>query len=230
MVELVEREDSLGNAQKFIGDAILAAWGDTPENQFGDVENTRRALSVALRMRVALQELNATWNGRNDRLVISIGIGINHGEVVVGEVGHPERREYTVLGDGVNFAARLESATKQFHTDCLVGESVEALTRQLFVFRHVDYVRVKGKSKPVNIYIPLSDSTVPPPDWLHEYHRARALYVQRQFSEAAALFCEVKQRIGGEDYLCDMYAERCERYAQEPPPANWDGSFTMTEK
>jgi adenylate cyclase len=230
MVELVERDDSLGNAQKFIGDAILAAWGDTPENQFGDAEDSRRAIAVALQMRVALRELNTRWTGRDDRIVISIGMGINLGDVVVGEVGHPERREYTVLGDGVNFAARLESATKQFHTDCLVGEKAEAVTRDKFVYRHVDYVRVKGKTKPVNIYIPLSDRSVPAPEWLDDYHRARELYVGRKFGEAAVLFREVLARMGGEDYLCTMYAERCDQYAKEPPPADWDGSYTMTEK
>jgi adenylate cyclase len=230
MVELIERSETLGNAQKFIGDAILAAWGDTPQNQFGDAEDSRRAIAVALQMREALRELNTGWTGRDDRIVISIGMGINLGEVVVGEVGHPKRGEFTVLGDGVNFAARLESATKQFHTDCLVGERAEAVTRDKFVYRHVDYVCVKGKTKPVNIYIPLSDRSVPAPEWLDDYHRARGLYVERRFGEAAALFREVLARIGGEDYLCTTYAERCDLYAKEPPPADWDGSYTMTEK
>jgi adenylate cyclase len=230
MVALIEGDDSLGNAQKFIGDAILAAWGDTPENRFGDAEDVRRAVTTALHMRKALEELNADWKEREGRLVISTGIGINHGDVVVGEVGHPDRGEYTVLGDGVNFAARLESATKQFHTDILVGESVEALTREKFVFRHVDFVRVKGKTRPVNIYIPLSDRTVPPPEWLADYHRARALYAERKFAEAGELFRATKARMGGEDFLCEMYLERCALYAQESPEGEWDGSYTMTEK
>ncbi len=221
-------EEREGNVQKFIGDAILAAWGDTHSNGFAD--DAARAVATALTMRVTLRALNAGWDKREDRIVISIGMGINHGDVVVGEVGHPERREYTVLGDGVNFAARLESATKQFHTDCLVGESVEVLTRDRFVYRHADFVRVKGKNKPVNIFIPLSDVTTPPPEWLADYHKAHALYVERKFTEAAALFRAVNSRIGGEDYLCETYATRCDRYAQEPPPADWDGSYTLTEK
>ena len=221
-------EEREGNVQKFIGDAILAAWGDTHSNGFAD--DATRAVATALTMRVTLRALNAGWDKREDRIVISIGMGINHGDVVVGEVGHPERREYTVLGDGVNFAARLESATKQFHTDCLVGESVEVLTRDRFVYRHADFVRVKGKNKPVNIFIPLSDVTTPPPEWLADYHKARALYVERKFTEAAALFRAVNLRIGGDDFLCETYATRCDRYAQEPPPADWDGSYTLTEK
>src|SRR4030095_17226047 len=97
------------------------------------------------------------WASRPDRIPISIGIGVNLGEVVVGEVGHPDRREYTVLGDGVNFAARLESATKQFHTDCLIGESVEVLTREHFVYRHSDFVGGEGETTPVNIFFSVSD-------------------------------------------------------------------------
>ncbi len=226
MVPLIE--DNEGNAQKFIGDAILSAWGDT--HTHGSQEDARRAVATALAMRRALQALNADWGNRPDRKVISIGMGVNYGDVVVGVVGHPDRREYTVLGDGVNFAARLESGTKQFDTDCLVGEGAEALTRDHFIFRHVDYLKVKGKTKPVNVYTLISDRSVPPPLWLDAYHHARETYVQRDFAKAAELFRKLKERIGEEDFLCDMYAERCELYAKEPPAPDWDGSFTMTEK
>lgn len=230
MVDLVESEDLVGNAQKFIGDAILAAWGDTPENQFGESEDARRAVTAALRMRAALKELNLGWAARPDRSVRDIGIGINIGTVIVGEVGHPERGEYTVLGDGANFAARLESATKQFHTDCLVGENVEALTRGKFVYRHADFIRVKGKTKPVNVFFPLSEAGTPPPEWLEDYHRARGLYLDRKFFEAAELFANVKARIGGEDFLCDLYLKQCTHFAQAAPPSDWDGSRELTEK
>ena len=230
MVDIVERTESFGNAQKFIGDAILACWGDTPENQFGDAEDARRAVAAALNMRVALKELNVTWDARPDRSVIKFGIGINLGAVVVGEVGHPERREYTVLGDGVNFAARLESATKQFQTDILVGENVEELTRDHFVYRHADFVRVKGKTKPVDVFIPLSDRQTPPPEWLADYHRGRALYLERKFLEAAVIFRDVQTRIGQEDFLCVLYRDLCDRFTLQAPPPEWDGSRELTEK
>jgi adenylate cyclase len=221
-------EDCEGNVQKFIGDAILAAWGDTHSN--GYAEDCRRAVATVLKMRATLRELNVFWDARKDRITISIGMGINHGAVVVGEVGHPERREYTVLGDGVNFAARLESATKQFHTDCLVGQSVEALTREHFIYRHADYICVKGKTAPVNVFFPISDRSVPAPEWLADYHRARGLYLERKFMEAAELFREVKARIGGEDFLCELYVGLCGQFAKEPPGADWDGSRELTEK
>lgn len=230
MVDIIEREQSLGNAHAFIGDAILAAWGDTPKNSFGDAEDARRAVTAALRMRAELKNLNTIWDARPDRSVIKIGIGVNVGNVVVGQVGHPERQSYTMLGDGVNFAARLETGTKQFHTDILVGESVEALTRKDFVYRHADFVCVKGKTKPVNVFIPLSDKNTPPPEWLEDYHRARQLFLERKFLEAGDLFRALPARIGGEDFLCSLYRDLCDRYSLTPPPESWNGSRELTEK
>jgi len=230
MVDIIEREESFGNAHAFIGDAILAAWGDTPKNSFGDMEDARRAVTAALRMRAELKNLNATWDARPDRTVIKIGIGVNVGNVVVGQVGHPERQSYTMLGDGVNFAARLETGTKQFHTDILVGESVEALTRNDFVYRHADFVCVKGKTKPVNVFIPLSGKSTPPPEWLEDYHRARQLFLDRKFLEAGDLFRALPARIGGEDFLCSLYRDLCDRYSLTPPPESWNGSRELTEK
>lgn len=226
MVGLIEQSE--GNVQKFIGDAILAAWGDTHSN--GHAEDVRRVVSTVLKIRPALQELNVGWAKRPDREVLNIGMGVNHGDVIVGEAGAFERREYTVLGDGVNFAARLESATKQFHTDCLVGESAERLTRDYFVYRHVDYLTVKGKTKPVNVYTPICEKGTPAPEWLDDYHQARALFVDRKFTEAAILFQDVKARIGGEDFLCDSYSARCNKFLEDPPADDWDGSYTLTDK
>jgi len=227
MVTLIEQSE--GNVQKFIGDAILAAWGDTHSN--GHDVDVHSAVSTVLKIRPALRELNEGWKGREDRREINIGMGVNHGEVVVGLVGAFERNEYTVLGDGVNFAARLESATKQFHTDCLVGQSVEEQTRDKFVFRRVDYLIVKGKKLPVHVFSPLSDSSTPPPEWLADYHRAiEQLYWKQQFSEATTLFQNVKGRIGDEDFLCDMYIRLCEKFIATPPPPDWDGSRELTEK
>ena len=217
-----------GTLQKFIGDAIMAVWGDTFSAGVGT--DARRAVTSALQMRAALAKLNAAWKGNSDRTKLSIGIGVNHGEVIVGNVGHPQRMEFTVLGDGVNLAARLESATKQFHTDILVGEQVEKLTREQFVFRIVDLLTVKGKTKPVEVFGLLSDRSQPPPAWLETYHVAIKLYRSRQFTEAAGRFEFTRKEMGGEDFLCDMYLSRCAAYQLSPPPENWDGSFTLVEK
>jgi adenylate cyclase len=227
MVGVVLKE--AGTLQKFIGDAIMAAWGDTHSE--GLAEDAKRAVSAALQMRAALEKLNGRWATQPDREKLKIGIGVNHGEIIVGNIGHPQRMEFTVLGDGVNLASRLESATKQFHTDILIGESVEELTREKFIYRNVGAVAFKGKTKPIEVFTLLGDSSQPAPAWLVKYHDGIRLYRGRQFAAASACFQQAKCEIGnGEDYLCHIYMQRCADCLQQPPPADWDGSFTLTEK
>ncbi|HEY1717779.1 MAG TPA: adenylate/guanylate cyclase domain-containing protein [Verrucomicrobiae bacterium] len=226
MVGVVLKEG--GTLQKFIGDAMMAAWGDTHSS--GLQNDAQRAVRAALEMRPKLAELNARWNGNADRQKLAIGIGVNHGDVIVGNIGHPQRMEFTVIGDGVNLAARLESATKQFRSDILVGETVEALTREQFIFRSVDLLTVKGKSKPVEVFALLSDRSLPPPAWLTKYQDAVKLYRNRKFAEAANQFEAARKEIGVKDYLCEMYIERCEVYIEQPPPEDWDGSYALSEK
>jgi len=227
MVKIIE-EDNRGTLQKFIGDAIMAAWGDVHSD--GLEVDACRAVTAALQMRPALAKLNDEWKGNPDRLNLAIGIGVNHGEVIYGNIGSHKRMELTVLGDGVNLAARLESATKQFHADILIGEQTEKLTREKFIFRTVDLLTVKGKTKPVEVFALISDRSQPAPAWLEKYQDAIRLYRGRKFAEAAALFEIARNEIGGKDYLCEMYAERCGVYLKEPPPADWDGSYKLTEK
>jgi adenylate cyclase len=227
MVEIIQDKNA-GTLQKFIGDAIMAAWGDT--YSAGIDVDARRAVSAALAMRPALAKLNKDWKDNPDRRILATGIGVNHGDVVNGNVGSRDRMELTVLGDGVNLAARLESATKQFHTDILIGEQVEKLTHEHFVYRTVDLMIVKGKNKPVEVFALLSDRSVPPPAWLESYHAAVKQYRHREFKEAIERFKFVQEQISGGDFLCEMYLERCQAYLVNPPPENWDGSYTLSEK
>ncbi|MGO8765366.1 MAG: CHASE2 domain-containing protein [Limisphaerales bacterium] len=226
MVGIVLKEN--GTLQKFIGDAIMSAWGDTHSE--GLAEDARRAVNAALQMRAALMKLNERWAAQPDRKNLKIGIGVNHGEIIVGNIGHPQRMEFTVLGDGVNLASRLESATKQFHTDILIGEETEKLTREFFVYRNVGAIAFKGKTRPVETYVVLSDRTVPAPGWLAKYHEGIQKYRSRKFDLALAIFEEVKAGIGGEDFLCDMYLEACHKHLGQALPEDWDGSFTLSEK
>jgi adenylate cyclase len=220
--------DNNGTLQKFIGDAIMAVWGDTISA--GIEVDARRAVTTALQMRAALAKLNEKWKDNADRRKLAIGVGINHGEVIVGNIGHPQRMEFTVLGDGVNLAARLESATKQFHTDVLIGEETERLTRQHFIFRSVGAIAFKGKTKPIETFTLISDHSLPPPGWLETYQKAVKIYRERQFVEAIGLFEKVQREIGHEDYLCDMYISHCVAMKDSPVPEKWDGSFTLAEK
>jgi adenylate cyclase len=225
MVDAVEREE--GTLQKFIGDAIMAVWGDT--HSAGPAADTARAVRSALLMRTALLKLNEGWKSRPDRIQLKIGIGINHGEVIVGEIGHPRRMEFTALGDAVNLASRLEGATKQFGCDILVGERSEELTRAEFVYRQVDRLRLKGKNRSVDVFLPLSGSEIAPPPWLARYHAALGLYRFARFSEASDAFSALLTEVG-DDFLCSMYLERSKEFIQNPPPPDWDGVHTLTEK
>ena len=226
MVGIVLKEQ--GTLQKFIGDAIMAAWGDTHSD--GIKVDATRAVSAALRMRPALAHLNVNWEKNPDRVPLNIGIGVGHGEVIVGNIGTQDRTEFTVLGDGVNLAARLESATKQFHTDILIGETVEALTREQFVYRKVGAVAFKGKTRPVAVFMLLGDKSHPAPAWLGKYHEAIEFYCGRQFERAAELFKLVLQESGEADYLCEMYLRHCAAFYKVAPAADWNGSFSLSEK
>jgi adenylate cyclase len=225
MVEVVLNEG--GTLQKFIGDGLMAVWGDT--HSAGVENDACRAVRAALQMRATLEKLNHTWERNPDRRQFAFGIGINHGDVIVGNVGHPQRMEFTVLGDGVNVASRLESATKRFHTDILIGESVAALTRDQFVYRTMDLLSVAGRSQPVEVLSPISECSQPPPPWLATYHEGIKLYRLRQFQQATVRFQDTLNQ-AGDDYVCQLYIMRCAAFLQQPPPEFWDGSSAFAGK
>jgi adenylate cyclase len=226
MVEGVLAEG--GTLQDYIGDAIMAVWGDT--RALPRETSAFHAVRTALLMETALVDLNKRWATMPGRRHFAIGIGINQGDVVVGSLGHPMRLRFATVGDGINTAARLETATKHFGCGILVGETVESSTRGQFHYRSVDRVIFKGKGVPIEVYTPLGEATSPAPSWFHDYERAVTLYRERQFAEAASIFQAVAKAIGKEDALCRMYLGRCERFAAEPPAEDWDGSYQMSEK
>jgi adenylate cyclase len=112
----------------------------------------------------------------------------------------------------------------------LIGEQTEKLTREKFIFRSVGAIAFKGKTKPIEVFLLLCDRSQPAPAWLEKYQDAVKLYRGRKFAEAAGQFEDIRTQIGGDDYLCEMYIERCKACMEEPPPADWDGSFKLTEK
>jgi adenylate cyclase len=226
MVEAVLSAD--GTLQQFIGDAIMAVWGNT--HILEPAQGARQAVRTALAMNLALEDLNTAWAANPLRKHLNIGIGVNHGEVIVGEMGHPQRMEFTTVGDGINTAARLETATKQFGCRILVGAAVEELTRDGFHYRRVGLVRFKGKLNAIEVFTPLAESASPRPAWLDPYHAAIDLYRKQAFQEARAAFEAVWPEIGTRDRLCVMYIAGCNSCLSEPPPADWDPAWTLTEK
>ena len=226
MVDPILAED--GTLLRFIGDAIFAAWGDTHSR--GPAEDARRAVHAALGMRIAMARMNTTWRSLPERRELTTGIGLNHGAATVGQVGHPVRYEFSVMGDATNLAARLESATKQFHTDILVSASVVALTLDSIRYRSVDRIVVKGKTEAIDVFTPLSTLTEPEPPWFQTYEKAVALFRSASFQDSIPLFHQAQSTLGGEDFLCQMYLDRSTHFIQNPPPPDWDGSHTLSEK
>lgn len=147
MVECIHAEG--GTLHKFIGDAVMAVWGDLVSE--GAEQDAARACRAALAMQARLETLNEKWRAAGMH-TLRMGIGLNHGVVLVGNVGSPRRMEFTVIGDPVNLASRLESLNKEMKTEILVGESVHALTAPRFVFRECGAVPVKGKKEPVRVF------------------------------------------------------------------------------
>src|SRR5581483_7802070 len=138
-----------GTLDKFIGDAIMCVWGNV--KSLGVAEDAKSAVRTAFGMRQELQKLNENWKAEG-RMGLGMGIGINQGEVIVGNIGSHERMDPTVIGDAVNLASRLEALTRQYNVDILVGATAAELARDEFHLRSVARVQVKGKSQPVDVF------------------------------------------------------------------------------
>ncbi len=204
----------------------MAVWGNVRVRT--EREDAVSAVRTALDMLAALERLNAGWRARGVA-ELHIGVGLNHGEVIVGNMGSPRRKEFTVIGDAVNLASRLEGATKEYGLALVVGESVAALVADDFVLQPVDLLRVKGKTRPVAIFTVRTERTAA----LAAYEAALSHYRAARFAEARAGFAEaLAARAGGEpaDPLPALYLKRCEAMLAEPPGPDWDGVFVMRSK
>ncbi|MGF1448728.1 MAG: CHASE2 domain-containing protein [Opitutales bacterium] len=217
-----------GTLQKFVGDAILAVWGDT--HSHGEAEDCRRCVRAALAMRNCIAQLNAEWARDPERQTLRIGVGINYGEAIVGNIGHPMRMEFTVLGDAVNLASRLEGATKVYGQSILVGERTRALTRDAIRFRQLDRIRVVGRTQAINVFTPLDLIEVRPPVWLEDWETGLAHYFARRFGAAERCFRRVSEHFEGEDEPANIFIGRCRMYREQPPTESWTGATVLTVK
>ena len=228
MVECVFRYE--GTLDKFIGDAVMAVWGNVKSQ--GLAQDAVSSVNCALDMLESLKALNLRWS-ESGRPAFEIGIGINHGEVIVGNMGSHRRKDFTVIGDAVNLASRLEGITKEYQAPLVIGESVEKLVRDQFHLQTIDLIRAKGKSKPVLAYHVLSRSSVtlsPERRQSLELHeQAFQEYSQKQFNNALTLFRQVTT-LNPENKLANHFALRCENLLAHPPEGTWDGVYTMENK
>jgi adenylate cyclase len=217
-----------GILDKYIGDAIMALFG-APFNGPRDADN---AVTVANQMMIALMELNRRRLA-SGRMAIDIGVGISTGNVIVGNIGSPKRMEYTVIGDSVNLASRLEGATKYYGAKVLLSEAtVNDLTGKILM-REIDLMRVKGKDQPVAVYESLdfhTPETFPNlEDVLAHYTAGLAAYRRRNWGAATKAFAAAV-KANPNERPSKIYLDRCEHYITNPPPASWDGVWTLTEK
>jgi adenylate cyclase len=226
MVDCVQQEG--GMLDKFIGDAIMAVFG-TPLPHDDDAD---RAVRTAIAMLRALEGYNARRRAEN-RHGIDIRIGVNTDVIVSGNIGSPKRMDYTVIGDGVNLASRLEGAGKEYGAHILVSEYTFGRLRGTYRSREVDRTIVKGKTQPVAIYEILEyhtrESFPNIAEALGVFKHGLECYRGRLWAEAIKAFTEVL-RLNPADKASKIYVARCEHLAAHPPADDWDGVWVMETK
>ena len=219
-----------GTLDKFIGDAIMAVWGNV--RSLGTAQDAKNAARAALAMRQELAQLNQKWRSEG-RMGLGMGIGINQGEVIVGNIGSQERMDPTVIGDAVNLASRLEGLTRVYGVDILVGASAAELVREEVYLRSVARVQVKGKTKPVDVFtfIGSRNEDVDPEllKWLESYEEGLEKFRARDFTQAKILFSRFLE-FYPDDLLAKMYLSRSLEYEHTPPDEAWDAVEVFQKK
>ena len=232
MTDIVFRKR--GTLDKYIGDAVMAFFGAPVQTGL----HAANACDAALEMMETLARLREEWRIEDPNIPeVDIGIGINSGPMVVGNMGSQQRFNYTVMGDNVNLASRLEGLNKQYGTHILVSEPTLVAARKglkdeaAYVTRELDAVRVKGKKEPVRLFelrrrgLPVTEE-VP---LLEGYAEGLRLYRAQKFAEARLQFESLLERFP-HDGPSTLFVHRCDDMTQSPPGENWDGVFKMEHK
>ena len=226
MVDCLQKEG--GMLDKFIGDAMMAIFG-LPLPREDDAD---RAVRAGIGMLVELERFNTARKERG-MMAIDMGLGINTDEIVSGNIGSPKRMNYTVIGDGVNLAARLETACKQYGAKMLVSDATVKKLKGTYRMREADRVVVKGKTEPVVIFECLdyhTEASFPNPmEVINHFKDGLAKYRRQDWEKAKGAFQEALKAHRG-DKLSKIYMERCDYFEKNPPEKEWDGVWVMKEK
>jgi len=215
-----------GTIDKYVGDLVMAFWGAPL------IDNAHRlnAVTAALQILDRVDQLRVEFVRRGFP-EIRIGVGVNTGNMNVGDMGSIYRRSYTVLGDAVNLASRLEGLTKYYGISCLIGESTR---NQLdgFVCRLIDKVKVKGKDLPVRVYEPICTESIASPELLarvQAWHEVLEMYFQQQWDAVVQMLNELQMK-GSDPVLCNIYLQRVNKLRNDQLPEDWDGAFQHDSK
>ena len=230
--------DNKGTLDKYIGDAIVAFYGAPAPVD----DHEYWACLTAVKMQEGLAELRAKWQGEGDRwpeIVHNMQnrIGINTGPMVTGNMGSTMRMNYTMMGDTVNLAARLEASAKQYGVYIQVAEETYKICKDKFIWRDLDYVIVMGKTEPAQVFELITETGNMPPGYdklLPAYHEAVKLYRNQDWAKAIEAFKtsdELEDMFPGrKTNPSRVYIPRCEHYKENPPGDDWDGSWALTKK
>ena len=230
MTEILKQNDA--TIDKYIDDTVMAFWG-APH---ADANHSVHCCVSALLCQRRLLDLNRKWEYEKKPQLLT-RIGIHTGEVIVGNIGSSERMNYTILGDSVNLAARLEGTNKLYGTNIIVSDATVKHLHDHAVVRPLDIVAVKGKQEGVAIYelvaLKNADPLVLPSDnqvkFCGEFTKGFRFYLEQRWDEAINIFQNL-QLDYGRDVPCEMYIKRCEEYKKTPPPKDWDGVYHLESK
>ena len=220
MVEVIKKHG--GAIDKFMGDAIMALFG-TPVSY---EDNARRAVDAALEMQSLVPSISCSNLFIPEGMNFNVGIGIHYGDVIVGSIGCAEKSDYTVIGDTVNLASRLEGLTKSYGAGIIISEAVKNELNRKYNLLHLDTVKVKGKSVGVQIY--RVDENALNADYVQCYKKALDLYTNGAWNLAASYFERAQQLLPADKSASKMY-ERCLEFISNPP-LNWDGAYSLNTK
>jgi class 3 adenylate cyclase/HAMP domain-containing protein len=213
-----------GMVDKYIGDAIMAFWGAPVKRD----DDALQAVMAGIEMGEALAVFNDTLV-REGRKPFLTGIGINRGNVTVGNIGAEKKLNYTVIGDPVNLASRLEGLTKQYHQSLIFSESLQMKVKEKLPCRLLDSVAVKGKKEGVKIFTAKRTLEAEESEAWKLHNAGMEEYYKRNFDRAAGLF----QKVGTilpDDFASGLLMERCREYIKDPPPVEWKGVEVMKTK
>jgi adenylate cyclase len=213
-----------GTIDKFIGDAVMAFWGAPAANPDHAVDCCRAALAC----QKAVQELGLV---DDEQRRVEIRIGVNSGDMLVGNIGSEVRLNYTVIGDAVNVASRLEGTNKDYGSGIIIGQETRRLAGSRVLVRELDRLAVYGRVGGLQIYelLDMTDASTDLPDWVKQYEEALACYRARDFAGAVAVFRKVQDLRNG-DRASEVMIKRCKEAMRAPIREDWDGTATALKK